>query len=75
MSGINLSGCVFNITITNPVVQPGGGGVHVGCTWVEIHHVDDQGRHWCPTGIAYCEIHDHHRQIDGTCILWGSQPP
>lgn len=41
------------------------------CVWAEIHHIDDQGRHWCPTGILRCTTHGGIGETTGTCRLQG----
>jgi hypothetical protein len=44
-----------------------------GCRWEEMHHLDDEGRHWCPTGFMYCHEHGGVGSISGpgACQLWG----
>ncbi len=46
------------------------------CRWSEMHHYDDEGRHWCPTGYVFCHTHGGVGTIDGpaTCQLWGEFP-
>lgn len=43
------------------------------CRWSEMHHLDDEGNHWCPTGFMWCETHAGIGTIDGPaqCQLWG----
>lgn len=46
------------------------------CQWTEMHHYDDEGRHWCPTGFMFCHRHGGMGTITGpdACQLWGEQP-
>lgn len=46
------------------------------CDWHEMHHTDDEGRHWCPTGFMWCATHGGTGTIDGpgACQLWGEHP-
>lgn len=46
------------------------------CVWEGMHHVDDEGRHWCPTGFMLCHPHGGVGTIDGPgqCQLWGERP-
>lgn len=43
------------------------------CHWQEMHHYDEDGRHWCPTGFMFCYTHGGVGTIDGPgqCSLWG----
>lgn len=43
------------------------------CRWDEMHHLDDDGNHWCPTGFMYCYEHGGTGTIDGpgACQAWG----
>ncbi len=45
----------------------------VPCDWQEMHHYDDEGRHWCPTGFVFCHTHFGVGTITGpgACQLWG----
>lgn len=47
------------------------------CDWHEMHHTDEDGRHWCPTGYAFCHTHAGLGNITGpgACHLWGEHPP
>jgi hypothetical protein len=46
------------------------------CVWREMHHYDDEGRHWCPTGFVFCHEHAGTGTITGpnVCQLWGESP-
>ena len=52
-------------------------------TWMTIHHTDDEGKHYCPTGIEWCPVHGDSLDLefcgesrDGTdvCFAWGEFP-
>jgi hypothetical protein len=44
------------------------------CEWSEMHHYDDEGNHWCPTGFEMCNVHLGIRKAEGRCLLWGEKP-
>ena len=46
------------------------------CDWAEMHHLDDEGRHWCPTGFMFCSTHCGLGRISGpgACQLWDELP-
>ena len=45
------------------------------CTheWEQMHHLDDAGRHYCPTGFATCQACGETKIDEGAqpCHLWG----
>lgn len=45
------------------------------CRWREMHHFDDEDRHWCPTGFMFCHTHGGVGDISGPgmCQLWGEK--
>jgi hypothetical protein len=48
---------------------------HHAHQWDEVHHTDDYGRHWCPTGYAICGLcGEMASDWIGTCTLWGKVP-
>lgn len=75
-------------SITMTLAWPCGGDDDLGpCVWREMHHVDDEGNHWCPTGFMWCHTHSGTGTIDGPgwlgphtvhgqgyCQLWGEKP-
>lgn len=46
------------------------------CVIDQMHHYDDDGNHWCPTGFLWCYEHaELVGTIDGpgACALWGEK--
>jgi hypothetical protein len=62
------------ITISLPCAEASPG--EPPCDWHEMHHLDDGGRHWCPTGYMFCHAHGGVGEITGlgVCQLWGEFP-
>lgn len=47
-----------------------------GHMWEEMHHYDDDGRHWCPTGYEMCacgkaDCPEVREMLHPTCTRWG----
>lgn len=66
-------------SLTMNLTWPCGGDIKSSepCHWEEMHHLDDEGRHWCPTGFMWCSTHgggDGTIDGPGTCQLWGEKP-
>lgn len=61
-------------TITVTLPMPCRPGVIEGCQWTEMHHLDEVGHHWCPTGFWTCEQHDTTVAVNGLCFLWNEAP-
>lgn len=47
------------------------------CEWHEMHHTDEDGKHWCPTGYVLCHTHGGIGTVSGlgACQVWGEHPP
>lgn len=75
-SSITTGSSLTTITVSWPCEGASFGDPTEACDWAEMHHYDDDGNHWCPTGFMYCHTHGGIGTIDGpgACQLWGTKP-